>query len=68
MEFSSPTLLWRVQCASSSALPAAAQKNSPPAAVQSLQQQQLYLPVDLPTLVLTVLGLGKPYSSRIEGH
>lgn len=64
MEFSSPTLLWRVQSAS----PAAAQKNSPPAAVHSLQQQQLYLLVDLPTLVLTVLGLRKPYSWRIEAH
>ncbi len=65
MKFSSPTLLWRVQCASSLAAP---QKNSPSAAVHSLQRQLRYPPADLPTLVLTVLGLRRPYAWRIEGH
>ena len=67
-EFSSPTLLWRVMCASSTATPAAAQKHSPSAAVHSLQRQPRYPPADLPTLVLKVLGLRKPYAWRIEGH
>ena len=65
MEFSSPTLLWHVPCA---AAPVAAQQHSPSAAVHSLQRQLLYPPADPPTLVLTVLGLRKPYVWRIEGH
>ena len=64
MEYSSPTLLWRVQRASS----AAAVQNSPSAAVHSLQRQLLYPPVDHPILVLEVLGLRKPYVWRTEGH
>ena len=48
-------------------MPAAVQ-HSPSAAVHSLQRQLLYPPVDLPILVLAVIGLRKPYAWRTEGH
>jgi hypothetical protein len=65
MEYSSPTALAR----SVHLDPRLRRSESPPsAAVHSLQQQQIYPPVDLPILVLAVLGLRKPYAWRTEGH